>query len=82
MTENSKCINDFPKEILKDKYLLLENRGKEYPIMIDFFETEIEALKIKKQLSKKYNNKKVIKANVVLANIYGMKVLCDYEEIQ
>lgn len=72
-------ILDFPQEIEKNKFVLLENKGTENENILGAYDTEIEALRIYKKVS--HNRKIVIPANVIIANVHGVKMICGYEEI-
>ncbi|HEX9025230.1 MAG TPA: hypothetical protein VF839_02085 [Clostridium sp.] len=70
---------DFPKEIVKDMYAIVEYKGTEKEYFVYAYPSEIEAFKISKKLSHK--DVSIFKANIIFHNVHGMKVMCGYEEI-
>ncbi|NFL43177.1 hypothetical protein FDB55_12975 [Clostridium botulinum] len=72
-------INDFPKEIVKNMYALVEYKGTEKEHFVYAYPTEIEAFKIYKKIH--HTDKAIFKANIIYANLFGTKVMCGYEEI-
>ncbi len=72
-------VLDFPQEIEKNKFVLLENKGTENENILGAYDTEIEALRIYKNVS--HDRKIIIPANVIIANVHGVKMICGYEEI-
>jgi hypothetical protein len=79
MSEKLMSVLDFPQEIEKNKFVLLENKGTENENILGAYDTEIEALRIYKNVS--HDRKIIIPANVIIANVHGVKMICGYEEI-
>ena len=72
-------FESFPTEKLYGKYLVIENEGTETEKLICSNNTEIKAYKIVKGFTTK--NKSIVKGNIILANICGMKFIRDYEKL-
>ncbi|WP_252243189.1 hypothetical protein [Clostridium sp. ZBS14] len=81
MADDNKLMSilDFPKEIVKDMYALVEHKGTEREKLLGAYPSEIEAFKIYRRVS--HNDKVIVKANIIYHNVHGMKVMCGYEEI-
>lgn len=79
MSDKLMSILDYPQEILKDQFVLIENKGTEKERLLGAYATEIQALRIYKNVS--HDRKVIIPANAVYHNVHGMKILCGYEEI-
>lgn len=79
MSNELMSILDYPKEIVNDMFALVENKGTEKERLLGAYTTEIEALRIYKNVS--HNQKVIIPANIIYHNVHGMKILCGYEEI-
>lgn len=81
MNDDDKLMSilDFPQEIVNDMFALIENKGTEKERLLGAYNTEIEALRIYKNVS--HNRKVIIHANIIYHNVHGMKILCGYEEI-
>lgn len=71
-------ITDFPKEIVKDMYAIVEYKGTEKEHFVYAYPSEIKAYKIAKRLS--HNNVSVFKANIVFHIVDDIKIMCGYEE--
>lgn len=72
-------ITDFPKEIEKDMFAIVEYKGTEKEHFVYAYPSEIQALKIAKRVGHK--NVSVFKANIVYYTIDGIKIMYGYEEI-
>lgn len=70
------AIEDFPKEIIKDMWAIVKNKGKVNEEFIYAYPTELEALKV----ARNFRNKTVFKTNIVIHDVCGLKVMCGYEE--
>lgn len=79
MSKELMSILDFPQEIETNMFVLLENKGTEKERILGAYNTEIEALRIYRNVS--HNRKVIIPANAVYHNVHGMKILCGYEEM-
>lgn len=81
MDDDNKIMSilDFPQETVKNKFVLLENKGTEKERILGAYDSEVEAFKIYKKVS--HSKKIILPANIILADIHGMKVICGYEEI-
>jgi len=76
--EKLMAIEDFPKEIVRDMWAIVEYKGTDKEYFVYAYPTELEALKIAKRIENK--DKVVFKTNIVYHNVCGMKVMCGYEE--
>lgn len=72
-------ITDFPKEIEKGMFAIVEYKGTEKEYFVYAYPSEIQAFKVSKKISHK--NVSVFKANIVYYTVHGMKVMYGYEEI-
>ena len=81
MNDDDKLMSilDFPQETVKNKFVLLENNGTEKERILGAYDSEVEAFKIYKKVS--HNRKVIIPANVIIADVHGVKMICGYEEI-
>jgi len=81
MNDDNKLMSilDYPKTIENDKFALIENKGTEKERILGAYDTEIQALRIYKNVS--HNRKVIIPANIIYHTVHGMKILCGYEEI-
>ncbi|OPJ55203.1 hypothetical protein [Clostridium chromiireducens] len=71
-------ITDFPKEIVKDMYAIVEYKGTEKESFLYAYPSEIEAYKAAKRVS--HNNVSVFKTNIVFHIVDGMKIMYGYEK--
>lgn len=69
-------IEDFPKEVVKDMWAIVKNKGKDNEEFIYAYPTEIEALRV----GCGFRNKTVFKTNIVFYNVCGLKVMGGYED--
>ena len=65
-------------EVKEGQYVLVENRGTIAERILNAYDTEIEAFKIRK---KSNTNIDVVKANVRYVTLSGITFLFDYEEV-
>ena len=78
-------IDEFTKEfaerweIKENQYVLIENRGTQVEKLLNSYDTEIEAFKVRKKSKSKID---IIRANVKYVTIMGMTFLYDYEIIK
>ena len=78
MSENDDklmSIEDFPKEIVKDMWAIVEDKGTDKERFVYAYPTEIEALKLARKMT---TNKTVFKTNIIFYNVCGMKVMDGY----
>lgn len=76
---NLMSILDFPQETVKNKFVLLDNKVTEKERILGAYDSEVEAIKIYKKVS--HNRKVIISANVIIADVHGVKMIYGYEEI-
>lgn len=81
MSDDDKLINitEFPKEIEKHMFAVVEYKGTDQESFLYAYPTEIEAFKCAKRVS--HRNVSVFKANIVYYTIDGLKIMYGYEEI-
>lgn len=79
MSDKLMSILDYPKEIVKDMYAVVEFKGTEKEHFVYAYPSEIEAFKCYKRVSHK--NVSIVKANIIYHVVHGMKIMCGYEEI-
>lgn len=68
-------IEDFPKEIVKDMWAIVEYKGTDKERFVYAYPTEIEALKIARKMT---TDRTVFKADIVFYNVCGLKVMDGY----
>lgn len=72
-------ITDFPKEIEKDMFAIVEYKGTEKEYFVYAYPSELKAYQISKRVGHK--DVSVFKANIIYYNVQGMKVMYGYEEV-
>lgn len=66
-------------EVKENQYVLIENRGTMVENLLNAYDTEIEAFKVRKRSKSKID---IIRANVRYVTIMGMTFLYDYKIIE
>lgn len=72
-------INNYPKEVRKNQFILVSNKGTYAEKILKAYDNEIEAYRILKKCSKK--KECIVKGNALFVNIEGINFLYGYEEV-
>lgn len=72
-------IHDFPSEIKKNMWAIIEDFGTPQQNFLDAFLTEIEALKISRNMS--HNDYAIVPVNVKYTHVFKLTVITAYEVI-